>query len=225
MRSYVRTGMIVASAIALSSGSAFAQTNQVGFQGNTTGCFSSLDVCDPTAESFYGDNILQFTGGAFNATTQNGALEFDGSTNHSLGYFSWLNFEGARSYLSPFTLAINLITPTGVDPAPVYGGYSGGIVVQGQVDWSLSGVIFRPSERTYTFATGNGDQRGSFTMELDDLYLQAQGRTYLTGRITNATTGSPSTVTPEPVSMALMGTGLAGLAAARRRRKKEAELV
>lgn len=40
------------------------------------------------------------------------------------------------------------------------------------------------------------------------------------GRMTLTVTGPDSTVTPEPVSTALLGTGLAGVAAARRRRKR-----
>src|SRR5688500_6182353 len=109
-------GTIAATIVALSPVTGDAQTDQIRFQGSTRGCFSSLDACDTTAESLqYGDNILKFTGGSFNATTRGGDLEFNGTTNRSLGYFSWTNFTGWRTYLSPFNLAINLLTPTGVD--------------------------------------------------------------------------------------------------------------
>ena len=71
--------------------------------------------------------------------------------------------------------------------------------------------------RSYTFTGGNPDTDGSFTLTLEDTYIDPNRGSKVYGHVSSAT------VTPEPMSMILMGSGLAGLAAARRRRKRQTD--
>jgi hypothetical protein len=76
-------------------------------------------------------------------------------------------------------------------------------------------LVFEPNVRDYTFTGGIPDQSGEFRLTIRDTYIYPSATSRIYGDISSAT------VTPEPVSMVLIGSGLAGLAAARRRRKQQ----
>jgi PEP-CTERM motif len=201
---------------------AFAQqdlsSQQVQFSGTTYGCFG-LD-CTPTHQSTYstGSDFLTFTGWDFDKLS--GA---DGSVELALGDFYWETFVGNVEIASPFTLFIAFATPTGIDPTPLYDGEFEGLVIRGKVNGvatreSTMSVIFEPNQRDYTFTGGSPDGSGSFTLTLPETYIWPAQRSPVTAQITNATV---ATVNPEPMSMILLGSGLAGLAAVRRRRKQK----
>jgi hypothetical protein len=205
--------LIAGAAALMIAGPASAQVN---FQGTSYGCFGW--DCTPsgssTASSVFGTDILDYTGEAFSGTTSGGALDL------TFGYFDWRSFSGVQLLAQPFTLFLNFVSPTGISPDPIYGGGALGLVrVQGSFwsdPFSIGAVFFHPNERTYSFS--GPDSPGQFTLTLNDTYLNVTGQSYIRGDITGAGAGQ-GTVTPEPITMLLMGSGLAGIAAARRRRK------
>lgn len=190
---------------------------QVNFEGTSHGCFGwdCTPASSSTASSVFGTDILDYTGQAFGGTTSGGELDL------TFGYFNWRSFSGIQLLAQPFTLFLNFVSPTGISPDPIYGGGALGLVkVQGSFwsdPFSLGAVFFQPNDQTYSF---NGpDSPGQFTLTLHDTHLNVTGRSYIRGDITGAG-GSQGTVTPEPITMLLMGSGLAGIAAAKRRRRQ-----
>jgi hypothetical protein len=186
--------------------------NEVRFSGQTFGCFG--ENCTPAL--FSSANYLQFTGMAFDQVSR-----YDGRTTLFLGSFSFAPlFQGETILDSPFTLFIGFTNPTGIFPDPTYYSDIAGLVVRGKINGQRVGtsdvtVVFQPSIQEYKFSGGEPDLPGRFTLELRDTYIPANGGATIAGKVTDAT------VTPEPISMVLMGSGLAGIAAARRRRKQQ----
>ena len=184
---------------------------QIRFSGSALGCFG-ID-CVPAEVSEVG--YLNFMGSTFDETSRN-----NGNAQLMLGYFSWDWFLGETYIDSPFTLFLAFTNPTGIYPDPVYYGNAEGFYIKGKLNgsWTAeSGLLlsFDPNQREYTFTGGEPDKEGKFTLTLNNMIINPDNR-HIIGTVTDAT------VTPEPLSMVLMGSGLAGLAAARRRRKRQA---
>ena len=188
-------------------------TNEIRLSGQTLGCFG--ENCAPTVFSQYG--LLSFTGYAFDEYTRGGRMSL------IFGHFDWDAFLGETLVDSPFTLFLAFTNPTGIQPDPEYGLGLNGMVVRGKVNGVRTGssdvlVNFTPNQQEYTFTGGQPDVPGKFTLTLYDAVLDPNAKTQVLGKVTDAT------VTPEPISMVLMGSGLAGIAAARRRRKRQQDV-
>lgn len=204
--------LALALAGAAAPASAQEDPNSIRFSGQSFGCFG--ENCTPGLTSRLG--YLTFTGASFDQYTRPSTR----SLTMFLGNFVFDNFIGQTVVESPFTLFLAFTNPTGIDPDPVYYTDIAGLVIRGKVNGTYAGsstasVVFEPNIREYTFTGGDPDLAGRFTLELRDTNLDPTTRNHIVGKVTDAT------VTPEPISMILMGSGLAGIAAARRRRKQQ----
>lgn len=203
-----------------------AQAQEVRFDGTAQGCFGTnctakdsdvLKVKDYVWGIPVGTtDVLKYEGTDFGGTTSGGSLDV------TLGSFTMLD-EWTYDLNTPFSLFLNFANPTGITPDPAFGGNAS--VDTGWLFFFLfryndSRLVFEPAQRQFEFTGGDPNRPGNFVLTLNDLDLKdyGQGPSYLTGSITAETYS-----TPEPVSMTLLGTGLAGVAAVRRRRKQQAE--
>jgi hypothetical protein len=116
-----------------------------------------------------------------------------------------------------FTLNVTFTVPSGIAggqgtsyTATITGSVSPN-VGQGGVD-----VVFNTPSQTFTF--NDGVNTGSFTLTIANVFVQSGQTANLTAGIR----GSQNPI-PEPATMFLLGTGLAGVAAKIRKRRKGAK--
>ena len=208
---FVGVGIVGA---ALAASPAIGHAEEVFFAGSTRGAFNG--GAPNASATLLG---LTYDGSTFQGTTSNGFLSVGneanpGSNFNNLGSFTLS--AAPQSYVgNTFQLMVTFTAPAGIT-----GGQSttfSSMLVGSVASMNNGGVLvdFDNGVRTYTFS--NGATNGTFTFSVNDVSINPGKSVEVTGQILSAT----QTTVPEPASMTLLATGLAGMAAAKRRRRKQ----
>jgi hypothetical protein len=194
----ISLGIALVAVMTLSQG--VARADEVTISGSTTGTVTGVSQ-------------LTFAGNAFTGTTALGVGSLSGANR--LGTFS-LATAPLQGVGGSFTLNVTFTVPSGINGgqgtsynATITGSVSPN-VGQGGVD-----ITFGPAQ---TFTFNDGVNAGSFTLTVADVFVQSGQTANLTAGIR----GSQNPI-PEPATMFLLGTGLAGVAAKVRKRRKAAK--
>jgi hypothetical protein len=201
-------------ALAAATAAAPVHAQSVNFVGTTLGCFYTTVVCAPAATSALTGGSLSFQGGSFNVTTSNGFVGVGNNAmaTNNFGTFMLPATVSAQTLPATgtnFLLHILFTTPTGVSPNPV----PFMATVTGSVTADAGGyfINFNNDPRNITWTGGNG------TVWVNDVSIVnsvAATATAITGNIT-----ANQTAVPEPSTLLLVASGIAGLAATARRRQ------
>jgi PEP-CTERM motif len=175
-----------------------ARADEVTVSGSTTG-------------NVTGVSQLTFAGNNFTGTTALGVGSLSG--DNRLGTFS-LSTAPLQGVAGNFTLNVTFTVPSSIDGGQ---GATYTATIQGSVSPNVGqgGVNITFANPSQTFTFNDGTNSGSFTLTVANLFVQSGQSANLTAGIT----GSQNPI-PEPATMLLLGTGLAGVAAKVRKRRK-----
>ncbi|HWQ34831.1 MAG TPA: PEP-CTERM sorting domain-containing protein [Blastocatellia bacterium] len=201
-----------------------AAADPVNFTAVTSGTFGagSCATCTASANTITsGGSTITFSSGspAFNVTLSPPGQPGPNSTFVNLGSFTSTPgpVAGANFTGSTFTLTVNFTMPADAGPPQTFSATLTGQVFQNgsttMVKWT--------SPTTLTFISGSA---GVFTLEVEPFCqctpVNNPGDTSLNIRARLTLTGGAVSAIPEPATLILVGTGLAGMAGMLKRKRR-----
>lgn len=176
-----------------------ARADEVTISGFTTGAITGVPQ-------------LTFAGNSFTNTTFLSVGALSGANN--LGTF-FLSTAPGQLVAGSFTLNVTFTSPTGINGGQ---GTTYTAVISGSVSPNINqggvNIDFNNNPVVFTFSNSAGS--GSFSLALADLFVESGQSANLTA----GTTGQQAAI-PEPATLLLLGTGLTGIAAKLRKRRKD----
>ena len=234
-------GLIAVAFVGLSGGE--SRADEVFISGYTNGCFNCAAPPNTSATQTASLDGLTYVNSTFAGTTAGGFRGLGGNpiappvqNFNNLGAFSLATSVPFTFTGNTFTLRVTFTAPEGIAgsntslfSATLTGTVtglpdSGGV----RLDFDNTPILFTFNDVNCQATTVPGQQTtcgsGSFFFSVNDLSIDPGQVAAITGQITSAQQTGTNPV-PEPMTMILFGTGLAGIAARARKRRaaKQAE--